>query len=471
VGRPRCNSGCACTATVTKLASECLNRRTLSYEETSANVQALISSTLLRTQSDARLVALTREGNERAFEMIVERYRRPLHGYCRRVLSDSRAEDAVQQTFLNAWTSLRDGAEIRDLRPWLYRIAHNTALNAAKRAGYDYDELRESLASPYEGHDDELERRRIMRETLAGLAALPERQREALLQTVIAGHSQEAVAVALGVTDGAVRQLVHRARTTLRAAATAVTPLPLVAWLASAESASALTAQRVGEIALGGGAAGIASVLAKGGTAVVVAGAIAVGPGGGVDTLRNAREPDAPARTSQTSSVDAASQAAPAPTSGQQSGGGSDDADTRRSGSDERGSEDDDSAEREDGDESKGGPSSGSLSGDDDDFGDTHGGAKRDGDPAGDGDPDGAGDDDEAPGHDGSTTKTKKTKKSGPGNKDPETKSSSGKEPESDTDGLEPDKAAEGADTDDVDSDGDGGGSSGSSGHGGPGSR
>src|SRR5437764_1141360 len=108
----------------------------------------LLSATLLRTQSDARLVALVRQGHERAFEAIVERYRRPLHRHIRRILPESRAEDAIQQTFLKTWSSLQEGAEISELRPWLYRIAQNTSLDALKRAGYDYDELSESLRSP-----------------------------------------------------------------------------------------------------------------------------------------------------------------------------------------------------------------------------------------------------------------------------------------------------------------------------------
>src|SRR5256714_5859459 len=193
----------------------------------------ILSATLLRTQSDARLVALVRQGHERAFEAIVERYRRPLHRHVRRVLPESRAEDAVQQTFLKAWSSLQGGAEVRDLRPWLYRVAHNTALDAFKLSGYDYDELSESLRSAA-GPELDLDRRTVIRETLAGVAALPANQREALLRTAVGGDSRAQVASDLGLTDGAVRQLVHRARTTLRAAATAVTPAPIAIWAAGA---------------------------------------------------------------------------------------------------------------------------------------------------------------------------------------------------------------------------------------------
>ncbi|MDQ6751511.1 MAG: sigma-70 family RNA polymerase sigma factor, partial [Actinomycetota bacterium] len=237
-----------------------------------------LSATLLRTQSDARLAKLTREGHERAFEAIVERYRRALHRYLRRMLPESRSEDALQQTFIKAWSALGQGSvDVADLKPWLYRIAHNTALDALRKAGYDYDELHESLRSP-DAPDGDLERRTVMRETLAGVAALPERQREALLRVAVEGQSRAQVAHDLGLTDGAVRQLVHRARMTLRAAATAITPLPLAAWAAAAREHNGPIAQRVAELAAGGGAAGGAGLLLKGGTVIVAAGALAMGP-------------------------------------------------------------------------------------------------------------------------------------------------------------------------------------------------
>ncbi|MDA0174027.1 sigma-70 family RNA polymerase sigma factor, partial [Solirubrobacter taibaiensis] len=181
---------------------------------------------LLRTQSDERLVALARAGHERAFEVIVQRYRGLLLRSARRYLSDARAEDAVQQAFLAAWSALQRGDEVRDLRPWLYRIVHNTALNALRASGYDYAELPEGLAMSV----DEVERREDARDALSGLAALPQRQREALLRVAVEGRPQGEVARELGVSEGAVRQLVHRARLTLRAAATAVVPLPLASW-------------------------------------------------------------------------------------------------------------------------------------------------------------------------------------------------------------------------------------------------
>ena len=231
--------------------------------------------TLLRTQSDQRLVELARAGHERAFEAIVERYRRPLLRVARRVLPESRAEDALQQALLAAWTALSRGDDVRALRPWLHRIVHHTALNALRVNGYDYDDLREALRVADAG-DDELERRAVVRQTLASVAALPERQREALLRTAVAGHSQEEVARDLGLTDNALRQLVHRARANLRAAATALTPLPLVtAVAAGSQRDGGALAERIAELVAAGGTS---ATLAKAGTAAVLAGTALSGP-------------------------------------------------------------------------------------------------------------------------------------------------------------------------------------------------
>jgi RNA polymerase sigma factor (sigma-70 family) len=254
----------------------------------------LPSLALLRSQSDDRLVRLASEGHERAFEAIVERYRKPLQRECRRILPEARAEDAVQHAFFAAWTALRRGDEVRELRPWLHRIGHNAALNVARSPGYEYDELQESLRLA-DAPQDELERRIVMRRTFAGIAALPERQREALLRTALDGTSQEEIARDLGLSHGAVRQLVHRARLALRAAVTAVTPLPLAAWLAAASSRSEPMAQRIAELAAGGAGVGTATA-AKVGVAVVVAGGAITGPAAIEDRDAPKRSADPPAR-------------------------------------------------------------------------------------------------------------------------------------------------------------------------------
>jgi RNA polymerase sigma factor (sigma-70 family) len=164
----------------------------------------------LSTLSDARLVELTRTGNERAFETLVRRYRRQLLVYAGRLLgAEGRAEDALQQALLRAWIALRDGAEVGEVRAWLYRIVHNSAVSMLRRARHDCVELNEAVdaAAPEGGAESRL----VVAELFAGLAALPEPQRQAILLTA-GGSSHSEAAVTLGLTDGAVRGLVYRAR-------------------------------------------------------------------------------------------------------------------------------------------------------------------------------------------------------------------------------------------------------------------
>jgi RNA polymerase sigma factor (sigma-70 family) len=254
----------------------------------------LVSARLLLTQSDARLAAFARAGHERAFEALVQRYRRPLLGYCRRLLlSQERAEDALQQALLQAWLALRAGTEVGEVKPWLYRIVHNAALNALRVSGYDYRQLNESLSGAGAPQED-LDRRIAVREALAGLAALPQMQREALLRTAVEGRTHQDVARDLGLSESALRGLVYRARATLRAAAGAIVPPPLVSWaLESSGSGGAPVVERLAELGASGGSAGVAGLLMKGGAVAVTASVLA----GGITAVRahpKAAHPNAP---------------------------------------------------------------------------------------------------------------------------------------------------------------------------------
>ena len=108
---------------------------------------------------------------------------------------------------------------------------------------------------------------------------LPERQRTALLAVAFDGRSHADVGAELGLKEPAVRQLVSRARTSLRVAATAITPWPAAAWLAGVGGAQAGdTAARVGEVVGGVGAGTVFGGGAlKAGALVAAAGAVAVG--------------------------------------------------------------------------------------------------------------------------------------------------------------------------------------------------
>lgn len=245
---------------------------------------------MLRTQSDERLVDLVRAGSEPAFEAIVTRYRRALLRYCTRILPEERAEDAVQQTFVRAYDAMRDSdAELR-LRPWLYRIAHNTALNALRDKGLRHEQLDDSFDG-VERPDQALERSMGLREVLGAVQDLPERQRDAIVLREIEGRSYEQIAAELGVTGGAVRQLLNRARHSVRAAATAITPAGLITRLPLAEPAEPVAA-RVAELT-GGAAAGavVAKVCATALVTGAVVGGVAAGPEGSGENAAKAKSP------------------------------------------------------------------------------------------------------------------------------------------------------------------------------------
>ena len=124
---------------------------------------------------------------------------------------------------------------MRHLRGWLHQILRNVVTRARVPADAP---LAVELA-----HGDSLEetvqRRAQAHATLVGLRALPERQREALLGTAVHGLPRAHVAHAMGLSEGAVRQLVHRARRRLRQAATALLPLPVGKLFGAARSGAA----------------------------------------------------------------------------------------------------------------------------------------------------------------------------------------------------------------------------------------
>jgi RNA polymerase sigma factor (sigma-70 family) len=187
---------------------------------------ARITTSPLRAQPDERLVSLARQGHEGAFETFVQRYRAPLLAYCRRMgLSQWRAEEVLQQALLQVWLALRSGTEVRDPKSWLYRIVHNGAVNAMRRTSEDHARLTEAIHDRAAVADEASPRWPMaMREALDEVVALPQMQREAVFLTVIDGQTHREAAGTLGISDGAVRGLLYRARATLRGAAAAISP-------------------------------------------------------------------------------------------------------------------------------------------------------------------------------------------------------------------------------------------------------
>jgi len=191
-------------------------------------------------------------------------YRDRIREYCVGQLHDRQeADDALQTTFLYAFTLLKRGTQPRRPLPWLYTIAHNvcrTRRRAMQRRNrlespVDLDTLHESI-----GRDDP--QRDDVEQLETFLAALPATQRTALLLREWQGLSYAEIADRLGLSESAVEAVLFRARRTLarrlrpvRARVASVAGgalvLPLLRRLAPAASSAktAATAAAVGAVA------------------------------------------------------------------------------------------------------------------------------------------------------------------------------------------------------------------------------
>ena len=172
--------------------------------------------------------------------------------------------------------ALGSGTEVREPRAWLYRIVHNSALNVLRSSPDLLRPLKdaEELASGPVGGAD-LDQRMAALHALSSVAALPALQRQAILMSAVDGRSHEEVASALGVSDGAVRGLLYRARVTLRAAAAALAPQPLVGWVSSAVTRPGAT--RAGELCAQSSGSDVGPALLKGAAVAVTAAVLAAG--------------------------------------------------------------------------------------------------------------------------------------------------------------------------------------------------
>jgi RNA polymerase sigma factor (sigma-70 family) len=222
-------------------------------------VSPRLSDLLLSSQSDERLVTLARTGHERAFAVIVERYRPELQAMAQRLCSDGRGEDVVQQAFLSAFAALRSGCEVRHVRGWLYQIVRNAAGRSQTPICVPLDGTTASV----NGLEDVVQQRALAMTALSEIARLPPRQRQAMIGTALDGRARAEIASSMGLSEGAVRQLVHRARTTLRSAITAITPWPLARWLPDAPG-PAEVAGGAGVASSGGLALKLGALLASG---------------------------------------------------------------------------------------------------------------------------------------------------------------------------------------------------------------
>ncbi len=258
----------------------------------------------LRTQPDRRLVSLVRNGYETAFEEIVRRYGKPLGRYAAAIVPSHRAEDVTQDAFSKALLALRDTDKEIELRPWLYRIVRNTALNNLRDQPAVTAPLHEGIDG-VETPPEAAERREEIAELLLRLRALPDPQRAAIVMRELEGLSHEEIAAALGLSGGAARQTIYRARRALRNGAGMLVPVPVLHYLLDPTIGDAVAGAGLGSAAAAGagvagasaGGAGAGVAMKAGLATVLVAGSVGTGV-----ALHNSSRDHGSASASETSS-------------------------------------------------------------------------------------------------------------------------------------------------------------------------
>ena len=185
--------------------------------------------------SDEELLGRFRQGRREAFGLLVRRYERELYGYLCRYLGDATlADDVFQNTFLQVYVKSDQFEDGRPVRPWLYTIATNQAIDALRRAGRqpavsldqqvadtgdgEVRSLLELLESrgpgPAEVSQDG-ERRELVR---TAVDRLPELFRQVVVLAYYQGLKYREIADILAIPVGTVKSRLHAALVKLQEA-------------------------------------------------------------------------------------------------------------------------------------------------------------------------------------------------------------------------------------------------------------
>jgi RNA polymerase sigma-70 factor, ECF subfamily len=192
--------------------------------------------------SDEDLLSRFRRGQREVFGTLVRRYQRELYGYLRRYLGDPHlADDVFQTTFVQVFAKAAQYEPGRPVRPWLYAIATNQAIDALRRAGRhpavsleqtetEADGERRGLIDLLEAREadpfdnvDAAETRELVR---ACIGRLPDFLRQVLLMAYYQGLKYQEIADALDIPLGTVKSRLHAALVKLHEAWDEQVPSP-----------------------------------------------------------------------------------------------------------------------------------------------------------------------------------------------------------------------------------------------------
>jgi RNA polymerase sigma-70 factor (ECF subfamily) len=180
------------------------------------------------TRSDVQLMLDVKAGDDASFDLLLQKYRTPLVNFLYRMVRDAAtAEDLAQEVFLRVYRARKQYSPSAKFTTWLFRIATNLALNSVR--DNRYKRMQVSLDAPAEEdeapvqlpgremrideHMVERDRAQIIRRAVA---ALPEKQRVAVLLHKYEEMDYGEIAKILECSESALKSLLFRAYETLR---------------------------------------------------------------------------------------------------------------------------------------------------------------------------------------------------------------------------------------------------------------
>ena len=147
-----------------------------------------------------------------------------LHRYVARMIGSTvDAEDVVQETLLKAYTALDQLQPDSNIEQWLFRIAHNKAIDSLRKGRSEPVELLDEVASAHIP-EQPLEARELTRMALGALIQLTPRQRSCVILKDVLDHSLAEISELLNATVPEIKAVLHRGRTRLRELAAEMSP-------------------------------------------------------------------------------------------------------------------------------------------------------------------------------------------------------------------------------------------------------
>lgn len=174
-------------------------------------------------ESDHELVAKALQGNQKAFRAIVERHHATAYAVVRAILGDhDDVEDVLQNVYVKVYRGLAGFRGEARLSTWIYQIARNEAINAARRRRPDSQPIEEVAVPAPESANPEAVcgKQELGRQMEIAMAGLEENYRMALELRYMGERSYEEIAEIMGLPLGTVKTYIHRGKAQLKRALT-----------------------------------------------------------------------------------------------------------------------------------------------------------------------------------------------------------------------------------------------------------